>query len=182
MVTDKKVSSVGCGVVTLEDAKAYLRVSNNVEDATIERMVSSAIEWAESYTGVSFREKELEVLFTQLNGQLEVTLPESPVGEIESVEVAHKDGTYSETTYEAFGINEKTITFPTVYSSRGVAGFRVKYAVGKNDSNVAQDAILRMVSEMYAVRGMTVEGSVSEPTQLSVMKMLHPLKKRVVLW
>lgn len=182
MVTDIKSTQTGCSVLTLEDAKTYLRVSNDVEDAVIERMINSATEWAEAYTNRSFRDKEMEVLFTQLNGQLSVVLPESPVTDADemTVQIAHKDGTFSATTFEYFGLNEITVTFPVVYSTKGVAGYKVNYTVGKYQSSVAVDAILKMVAEMYSVRGMSVEGSVSEATQLSVMKMLHVLKPRVV--
>ena len=184
MKTEVEFNLIGDNCLTLTEVKNYLRISNDVEDEVINRMTVSAIEWAEQYTGRSFREKEITALFTKLDGHMTVALPQPPIVSVEAVYTAHVDGTYSELSegqYQMAGLSEKIITFPTVLALNGVLGYKVEYTVGETNNAQAKDAILKMIAEMYNTRGMSVEGTVSDATQLSAMKLLHPLRLRT-LW
>ena len=50
-------------VVSLTEAKEWLRVDGNDQDATISALITAATEWAEGYTRRAFIDRELDVTF-----------------------------------------------------------------------------------------------------------------------
>ncbi|SCW77570.1 phage conserved hypothetical protein, phiE125 gp8 family [Sphingobium faniae] len=65
------------GAISLEDAKAYLRVDGGDEDAVIERMIDAAARHIESTYGVVSREREESFLFDGLPAKIRI--PRIPV-------------------------------------------------------------------------------------------------------
>jgi len=98
-------------IVSLEEAKAHLRVSYSDEDTMIGRMITSARQWCEQYTQRILIDKTLTCQFYDLDGELRFELPYGPVDSITSVTRILSDGTeqalVSGTNYRAQGLSRR---------------------------------------------------------------------------
>ena len=180
MRLETRFSDIGDDPVTLNEAKAFLRVSNTTEDAMITAMITSATDWCEQYTGRSLRDKTVEALFTNLGDQLEVELPFAPIDSIDEVLAVYGDGTETEITstqYQVIGLNSKFVTFPFIFTTRSLAGYKVTYTTLEECPTPVKDVIKKLISELWAVRSISVEGAnMQEPQMLTYYKMLDPYR------
>jgi len=79
-----KVVESGTGPVTLEEARAYLKLSEEqVDDVVLSAILEGATEAAESYTRRSFRENEVELTLDEFCERIE--LRRDPIKTVDSV-------------------------------------------------------------------------------------------------
>jgi uncharacterized phiE125 gp8 family phage protein len=127
--------------VTLQEAKDYLRISNNYEDALISELITSARERLEGFTNRAFGEKEYKVRFEYVDGWVE--LPYSPIIDVLSVENDAGDTL----DYEIKGLEVKELFCS---ADNGVI---VNYTCGYvNLPKALKEAILKEVSTSYENR------------------------------
>ena len=183
MRLETRFSDIGDNPVTLQTAKAFLRIGNNVEDALITGMITSATEWCEKYLGRTLRDMTVEALFTDVGTQREFELPFGPVDTIDEVATVYGDGTETALTasqYEVLGLNTKYVNVPYIFTTKTLAGYKFTYTTLADCPTIIKDVILDVVSEMWSTRGVTVEGSVQEVKMLSIYKLLDMY--RVKTW
>jgi|APGre2960657404_1045060.scaffolds.fasta_scaffold03648_2 uncharacterized phiE125 gp8 family phage protein len=127
--------------VTVQEAKNYMRISNNEEDTLIGELITSARQRLEGFTNRSFGTKTLKVRWNELNGWQE--LPYSPIQSITSV----VNDDLTALTYESKGLEVKQIE---AFSFDGVI---VQYVAGFTTLPKAlKEAILKEVSTSYENR------------------------------
>jgi len=184
----------GSEIVSLSEAKAHLRVSYSDEDTMITRMIKTAREWVEQYTQQILIDKTLTVQFYDLAGELRFELPFGPVDSITSVKRILADGTEQTlvegTNYRAQGLSRKVLKFNQFYSSGALGGdyqLKVVYDVitQTKDQTVYQDAILKLVEDMYRNRGNSESenprGGISGKAQIDCGKLLAEVKHKTWL-
>jgi len=127
--------------VTVQEAKDYLRINNNVEDTLIGELITSARQRLEGFTGRSFGAKTIKVRFEYVDGWVE--LPYSPITSITSVENDAGDTL----TYESKGLEVKEVF---CNANNGVI---ITYVAGYTTLPKAlKEAILKEVSTSYENR------------------------------
>jgi uncharacterized phiE125 gp8 family phage protein len=80
--------------ITLEEAKAHLRVTSDDEDDYIQSLIPVAREWGETFQGRSWITRSIDY-FIDAWPQSPVQLPRPPIQEITSVKYATDDGEYT---------------------------------------------------------------------------------------
>jgi hypothetical protein len=127
--------------VTVQEAKDYLRINNNVENTLIGELITSARQRLEGFTGRSFGAKTIKVRFEYVDGWVE--LPYSPITSITSV-VNDAGDTL---TYESKGLEVKEVFCS---ADNGVI---ITYVAGYTTLPKAlKEAILKEVSTSYENR------------------------------
>lgn len=129
-------------VVTLDEARAQLRVDHDGEDLLIQSLIDAATERAEQETGLVFGEGEW-IIETEPRG--DVVLPVWPVHSIVSV-IDAEDAAFSDYTIIRPGrrVLLQSSTFPASLTIRVVAGMDAPQTV--------RQAVLMMVAYWYDQR------------------------------
>ncbi len=78
--------------LSVEDAKAFMRILESDDDAQIEAMIKSAREYAENYTNRQFVEAAFE--WTNSVFIQDLKLPKNPIQSIVKIEYMDTDGVY----------------------------------------------------------------------------------------
>lgn len=139
-------------VVTLTETKNWLKVTGTQDDDLIEDiMIPAARQALEKFTGASFGEKTIEVLFTTWENFY--TLPYGPVTEVTKVERVYTDGTETELTTDDYTVRDDKVYVTEWYSTRELVGVRVTYTAGYNDDEpmpaMLKEAVLNQISYNY---------------------------------
>lgn len=145
--------------ITLEEAKAHLRVDSSDENAVITRAISGARHFAEHYTGRAFARQTLEQAMPCFpDGEFNLEL--GPVDSITSIKYTDANGveqtldpadyvlsTYgtARTVHPAYGV-----TWP---DTRGPLAVRVRYVTGYEEAPVAAvSGMLLIVGHLFENR------------------------------
>lgn len=154
-------STLGNEILSVQEAKDYVRIDTSADDALISGMISQARIWCENYISRDIVSKNRTYYIdTTANGLFDL-----PFGPITSVEEITIDGTAT-TAYEILGLDNETIELDQGSAER----VKITYiTAGLNDSLLKQ-AMLQLISTYYDNRAEFVEGSVSEiPTNVRVI-------------
>jgi hypothetical protein len=154
-------STLGGEIVSVQEAKDYVRIDTSADDALISSMISQARIWCENYISRDIVSKNRTYyLDTTASGVFDL-----PFGPISSVEEVTIDGTIT-TAYEILGLDNETIELDQGSAER----VKITYiTAGMNDSLLKQ-AMLQLISTYYDNRAEFVESSVSEvPTNVRVI-------------
>ena len=82
----KKITDNGTGdIITLSEAKSFMRVTTSDDDTLINTIIEAMIDSAERYTGLSFRTKEMTLEYQEY-GQ-EIILPYGPHVSVDEVRI-----------------------------------------------------------------------------------------------
>ena len=139
-------------VVTLAEVKNFLKVTGTQDNDLIEDiMIPAARQTLEKFTGASFGEKTIEVLFTTWEAFYK--LPYGPVTEVTKVERVYTDGTETELTTSDYTVRDDQVYVTEWYSTRELVGVRVTYTAGYNDDEPLpveiKEAIMKQISYNY---------------------------------
>mgnify|MGYP000016317529 CR=1 FL=1 len=141
--------------VTLAEAKEYLRLDSNTEDALLLGLIKTARQTAEEFLGKSLITQTLQLQFDYY-APTEVNLMRGPVQEIIAVIIVAADyteGTLSSNAYHLTSGN-KQLVFDAALMGRNV---QIQYAAGYgNAADVPapiKHGILQHVAAMYENRG-----------------------------
>jgi len=98
----KKITDNGTGdIITLSEAKSFMRVTTSDDDTLINTIIEAMIDSAERYTGLSFRTKEMTLEFQEY-GQ-EIILPYGPHVSVDAVRTKYK-GSESTLSSDAYWV------------------------------------------------------------------------------
>lgn len=181
-------------VVTLEEAKAHLRVDHAADDALIEGLIGAATGHLDGWTGVLGRCLVEQTWRQEYDGfARDLHLPLGPVIAATSVTWRSAAGTLATVSPSAYDLRtdaggrscvrfDAGYSFPTgLHESRAVA---VTYRTGHEAVGVPaplRAAVLLMVGDLYAFRESGGSGTVafSSPTSLTVNNLIAPYRRRV---
>jgi uncharacterized phiE125 gp8 family phage protein len=152
--------------VTLDDVKAFLRVTTTVEDALISSLIESAVNIGENYCRRQFIIREWDAFFPCLKGDDNfpyLVLARSPFVDLSEVAILD-NGNYVAVSSSDYFVKEKSsfskvffTNYDSLYSLTEGYPFRVTFRAGYGDAlNVPEaikSGIKAHVSFMYENRG-----------------------------
>ena len=166
--------------VTLEEAKAHLRIDYNAEDALITSYIAVAREHCEVVTGLALAPATWEARLGSFpEGAIE--LPHPPLLEVESVRYTAPGGTEVTLEPEAYRVDtaiEPGVITPVGNWPRGT-DVRIRYRAGYEDGKIphaARQAILLLVGQWHAHREAVVTGTTATEVPLAVDRLLWGIR------
>lgn len=160
-------------VVTLTEAKNYLRVDYNEDDTLIQSLIDTAQSRLENYAGVAMTERKLAV-FAYVGEFIE--LPYYPIGTIERVQYWDGNGwvtmTYGD--YLTFGITTKKVYMVANNNME----YNFIYTCGYTTTpKPMKTAILKYVADLYEYRESSVESSKPNENLTTAYELMKPYKR-----
>jgi uncharacterized phiE125 gp8 family phage protein len=178
----KLITAPTSELISLTDAKAYIRVETDADDALISSLITLAREYAEGITNQSLAQKTLEYSLKAFPDEDFIPLPKPPVVSITSIK--YIDSSETEQTFDSakytlstYGV-EHLIYLKHGYSWASTT-FRyydavlVRYAAGYTASTLPathRHAILMLVSHWYETRCLV--GNVTNEVAMTVSALL----------
>ena len=138
MPSEKIVSTTGTEIVSVADAKAYMRVDTSDDDTLIGTMIEQARIWCENYIGKDIVAKSRQYYLEEVNNRF--SIPFSPLDSISSVTV---EG--SSADYDTYGLYDEIIELDQLPAQ----DIKVSYLTLGMDNGLLQQAILQLVSTYY---------------------------------
>ncbi|MCK9504702.1 MAG: head-tail connector protein [Porticoccaceae bacterium] len=172
--------------VTLDEAKAHLRVTHDAEDDLITALITAAREAAENYTHRALCEKTLEYYCDAFPCQ--IVLPQPPVQSVTSVKYIDRDGieqTLDAAEYQTHIQNEPALiveaygkTWPTTRDELNAV--RVRYVVGYASAadvpGPVKAALLLMIGHLYENREDSIVGAAISELPFGSRCLLNPYR------
>jgi hypothetical protein len=160
-------------VVTLEEARNYLKVDYGEDDDLITSLINTAQTRLEQYAGVAMSTRTLRVVAYVDNF---IELPYVPTNTI--LEVEYWDGTaWVEIPvggYQVLGETTKKIYLTSIYNNE----FRFTYSCGYTVTpNTMKTALLKMVSDLYEYRESSVEATKPSANLMTAYELMKPFKR-----
>ena len=160
-------------VVTLEEAKNYLRVDYNEDDDLIEALISTAQTRLEQYAGVAMTPRTLKVV-AFVNEFIE--LPYTPTGAISLVEYWNNE------EWVVMPVGDYNVLGDTTKKIYMVANndmeYRFTYACGyATTPKPMKTAILKYVADLYEYRESSVEASQPNANLTTAYELMKPYKR-----
>ena len=160
-------------VVTLAEAKNYLRVDYSEDDALITTLINTAQTRLEQYAGVAMTTRTLRVV-AYVDDFIE--LPYVPTNAISVVE--YWDNTawvvIPASGYQVLGETTKKIYMTSIYNNE----FRFTYACGYTTTpQTMKTALLKMVSDLYEYRESSVEATKPSANLMTAYELMKPFKR-----
>lgn len=163
--------------VSLSQAKAWLRVDGNDEDAVIAGLITAAREMVESDTQLALVERRIRLLHPPPTTR-EIELPLYPVTTVHSVTYYDVDNTlqiFSSSNYYLGGERLPQVRLVSTASWPAMTerddALRIEFTAGNNDSStwspVALQAIQLLIGHWFANREAVVAGTISREVELS---------------
>ena len=143
--TDLKVISTNdapSSIVSLDQAKLYLSVTNTIEDVMITSMITNAILQAEKYMNRDILGKVREMYLVRVTEP--INLYYSPIVSVNSVTADGVDLTL-DTEYEVLGLDNPSIRFTNTLAEKVVINYTT---TGISDESVRQ-GVLALVQWLY---------------------------------
>ena len=140
----KVVSTLGnpSSIVSLDQAKLYLSVTNTQEDVMITSMITNAILTAEKYLNRDILAKQREFYLVEVNEP--INLYYSPIASVESVTEDGRTLTLG-TEYDILGLEDPSIRFENAPTQKVLISYTTK---GIADESIRQ-GVLALVSYLY---------------------------------
>ena len=160
-------------VVTLAEAKNYLRVDFNEDDSLITSLINTAQTRLEQFAGVAMTPRTLRVVAYVDNF---IELPYVPTNTISLIE--YWDSTnwvaMSIGDYQILGETTKKIYFTSIFNSE----FRFTYTCGyATTPTTMKTALLKMVSDLYEYRESSVEATKPSANLMTAYELMKPFKR-----
>lgn len=160
--------------VTVEDAKTFIRVDSDDDDALIETLIEVACEHLEGIVGRSIATRSWELTLDGFSDAIE--LPRAPVRSLDSFTYTDADGatqtvdaasyTVDLTSFHAWIVRNSGSSWPTTMDAINVV--TIGYTAGYEPvPRPLRAAILLTVGDLYAFRETAVVGTVSTKIQTS---------------
>jgi uncharacterized phiE125 gp8 family phage protein len=152
--------------ITLEEAKAYLKIDGSTDDAIITALIMGCRERIEEFTQRALVIKTIEAFYESeevVDAVRVITLPYPSHATIDEVKI---NGVIS-TDYTQTGLNRFIVTLPSVVTSITTGtitdeGVIIKYTTIANCPEAIKTEIKRLILQQYEKRGNTFEGAIVE--------------------
>ncbi len=184
-------------LITLAEAKAWLRVQHDDENAVIEAIILSSIQFIENHCGVDFVRKRREVTFDSHTrwgrvpdfGLYDGRLPFGPRQEIVTalrLIPGQTPVTLTTSDYTVSGSGYLAISFNSYYSTRnaGMVTYSVTYDSGYLPGDNIADmklAAQKLISSQYRNRSAYETGTIVAQLPLDVAAVLKQYKRNPIL-
>ncbi|MBY6275383.1 head-tail connector protein [Symbiobacterium thermophilum] len=157
--------------VSLEEAKAHLRVDGNHDDALIAALITAAREYAEGYQQRAFVTQTLELTLDCFPASGEIELPRPPIQRVESITCTLADGSTMTVDPDTYLLDAPSGRLALAYGASWpnvtlapIGGVTIRYVAGYGDPSKVpakvKQAILLIVGHWYANREDAVVGTV----------------------
>lgn len=146
-------------LVSLEEAKAWLKVDYTEDDAIITMLIKSAYNWAEKFTNSSILERTLKATLDPFDYIKQMRLPYGPVNFVLGANFI-KDGVEEPTDY--FFYSDGRFRLGLYSCLKSDSTLEVTYTAGLPVAEVEEaykEAILKTVFSSYDIRGNEVTGT-----------------------
>ena len=160
-------------VVTLAEAKNYLRVDYPEDDDLIEALIATAQTRLEQYAGVAMTERTLRIVayVTEF-----IELPYVPTGEISVVEY------WNNTNWVEMPVGDYNVLGETTKKVYMVANndmeYRFTYTCGYENTPMGmKKAILKYVADLYEYRESSVEDTQPNANITTAYELMKPYKR-----
>lgn len=159
--------------IGISEAKAFLRVEHQVEDALIAGLVRSAAETCEAFTGLVLIERAVR---ETISAGAWVRLEARPVRAIEAVALLAADGSESALAADAYRIDVDAAGDGWVRLSGGAGRLAVRYRAGvaadwNGVPEPLRQGIVRLTAHLYGERSGT------EPPPAAVTALWRPWRR-----
>lgn len=163
----KVTATTGSEIVTVSEAKSYIRIDTSDDDTLLGNMIEQARIWCENYIGKDIVAKTRQYYLEEASSRFE--LPFSPVASISSITV---EGSAAE--YESYGLHEDVIELNKLAAKDII----VSYTTAGLDDGLLQQAILQLVSTYYDNRAdfIVMQGVSFVQIPANVKQILAPYK------
>lgn len=166
----KLVSAASTYPVTLEEAKAHLRVQDDEEDTLIGLYIAAATAYAESYLGRSLIDQTWDLYLDDFpEGDTPIDIPRPPLIEVTEFDDGQSpafSGYSVDTSGSRLYLTTPGTSWPVLQGTRNQV--RIRYRAGYVDESVSPDvgsvpddirnAILLIIGTLYAQRETIVIG------------------------
>jgi len=143
-------------VITLEEAKAYLRVDSEDENALISAMIDAAEKHVELTTGRVLLTATFELVYDEVSGSIEI--PKSPLQEVTKIEVVSEAGVKTEVAPSVYDVDTSgtlgrvQLKAGCVWPGhRGFASFIITVKAGYGDAAAVPSALKQAALAALAV-------------------------------
>lgn len=161
-------------VVTLAEAKNYLRVDFNDDDVLIQGIIDSAVRRLEQYGSFAMTTREL-VAIAYVDNIIE--LPYTPIGTVSKVEYFNGQSwiELSENgDYIIYGTNYKKIRIITYPRS----DYRFTYTCGFEElPHIIKQATLKLIADLYDYRQSESPSTHVSENMMTAYEMIEPYKR-----
>lgn len=160
-------------VVTLTEAKNYLRVDYDEDDDLIEALIATAQTRLEQYAGVAMTPRTLKVV-AYVDEFIE--LPYTPTNTISLVEYWNNESWVSMTVgdYEVLGDTTKKVYMV----ANGEMEYRFTYTCGYTTTpKTMKTALLKCLADLYEYRESSVESSKPNANLTTAYELMKPYKR-----
>lgn len=160
-------------VVTLAEAKNYLRVDYNEDDDLITALINTAQTRLEQYAGVAMTARTLKVV-AYVDAFIE--LPYTPTNTISKVEYWDNNAWVEIEVggYYVLGETTKKVYLTSIFDNE----FRFTYTCGYTTTpQTMKTALLKMVSDLYEYRESSVEATKPSANLMTAYELMKPFKR-----
>lgn len=169
--------------VTLDEAKAHLRVTTADEDALITRLIAASRRWCESFQGRAWVSRTYRLkLSTFPGGSRPIALPFPPLVAVNAISYTRSDGTVAtlpaSDCLTLTGEPSKVLPVNGWPSESLQAGLPVsiEYVAGNGASEDQVAALLLILGALYEHRQDEVEAA-PRPVQMGAKALLWPMRR-----
>lgn len=164
-------------VVTLAEAKNYLRVDFNDDDVLIQSIIDSAVRRLEQYGSFAMTYRELQAI-AYVDNLIE--LPYTPIGVISKVEYFNGNSwiELSENAdYVVYGTNYKKVKLLNYRKF----DFRFTYHCGFTDlPHIIKQATLKLIADLYDYRQSESPSTHVSENMMTAYEMIEPYKRTTI--
>jgi len=150
-------STLGNELITVQEAKDYIRVDTSADDNIISAMIVQSRIWAENFISKDIVPKNRTYYLRYVDDRFD--LPFAPVDSVSTITI---DGTAT-TDYELYGVDDSIVALNSLPSKE----IKVTYITSGINNNLIKQAMLQLVSTFYDNRSDLKESNFIEiPTNV----------------
>lgn len=156
--------------VTLDDAKAHLRITHDADDEAIAALIKTARQICEEYTGLALITRDCRLYLDQWPKHT-LSLPKPPLVHVAAINVYDANGVATVFSAAAYAVDtvgrpgriEMTGTPP--WPGQPLSGIEIEFSAGFGDTpddvpGDLREGIKRLVAHLYMNRGDAPEAAV----------------------
>ncbi len=154
--------------VSLSEAKEHLRITNSNDDSFINRLITSARQISENFTGLGFIQQSYSIFIDEFPKSGVIKIPKQPFLSLQAINIYDASDNFVAEDLNLYSIDQiqGRIVLKDGYiapiAKRKINGIEISFNVGygTNASDVPEDiktAILLLVASMYENRGNNIQ-------------------------